>query len=282
MRRIVPVVVLVTLLAGCGGPSGRSAWKDTLPLPAEPYVTPMAERGVHGGRFVAGSTSSPKTFNPIMANETSSNEVVQRLFTALTDLDYTTEGDVPRIARAWTFSDEGRTVTFQLRRGAAFSDGHPITSADVKFSFDVVMDSTLHPSMQEGLKMDVDGRSVPYAYSAPDSYTFVVTAPGPDALLLSHVSNVRIVPQHVLEPAFRAGTFASAYSTATPPESLVTSGPWRLKAYAENDRTVLVRNPWWFGVDASQQRLPYLDELVFLVAKDQNTAAQKFAAGELD
>jgi len=282
MRRIMSLVVLGAVLVGCGGPAGRSAWKETLPLPAEPYTTPMAEVGVHGGRFVAGSTSSPKTFNPIMANETSSNEVVQRLFTALTDLDYATEGDVPRIARAWTFSDDGRTVTFQLRRGAAFSDGHPITSDDVKFSFDVVMDSTLHPSMQEGLKMDVGGRTIAYTYSAPDSYTFVVTAPGPDALLLSHVSNVRIVPRHILEPAFRAGTFASAYSTATPPESLVTSGAWRLKSYAENDRTVLERNPWWFGVDAKNRRLPYLDQLVFLVAKDQNTAAQKFAAGELD
>ena len=282
MRRVWTLMLLGTTLVGCGGPGGRTAWKDTVPLPAEPYTTPMAEVGVHGGRFVAGSTASPKTFNPIMANETSSNEVVQRLFTSLTDLDYATEADVPRIARAWDLSDSGRTVTFHLRRGAAFSDGHPITSADVKFSFDVVMDSTLHPSMQEGLRMDVAGQSVPYAYSAPDSFTFVVTSPGPDALLLSHVSNVRIVPKHVLEGAFRAGTFASAYSTATPPESLVTSGAWRLKAYAENDRTVLERNPYWFGVDGKGQRLPYLDQLVFLVAKDQNTAAQKFTAGELD
>src|SRR5262249_13153837 len=42
------------------------------------------------------------------------------------------------------------------------------------------------------------------------------------------------------------------------------------------------RNPWWLGVDAKGRRLPYLDEVVFRVAKDQDVAAQMFHAGELD
>ena len=169
-----------------------------------------------------------------------------------------------------------------MRHKARFSDGVPITSDDVKFCFDVVMDSMLHPSMQDGLAMPVNGKAVAYTYSAPDSYTFVVTAPVVDALMLSHVSNIRILPRHVLEPAFKAGNFASTYTTATPPESLVTSGAWRLKSYLENQQTVLTRNPYWCGVDAKGKRLPYLDEVVFRVAKDQDVAAQMFHAGELD
>jgi peptide/nickel transport system substrate-binding protein len=136
--------------------------------------------------------------------------------------------------------------------------------------------------MQDALIMDVDGKRLPYTYSAPDSYTFVMTAPAPDALLLPHIANVRIVPQHILEPAARAGAFASSYTTATPPESLVSCGPFRVKSYLENQQTVLERNPYWFGVDARGSRLPYLDEIVFRVAKDQNLAAQMFHAGELD
>jgi peptide/nickel transport system substrate-binding protein len=110
----------------------------------------------------------------------------------------------------------------------------------------------------------------------------VVTSPAVDALLLSHVSNIRILPRHILEPAFKAGRFAAAYNTATPPESLVTSGPWRVKSYLENQQTMLARNPYWFGVDDKGRRLPYLDEVVFRVAKDQDVAAQMFHAGELD
>lgn len=285
MRRLAvrsSVMLVVLLLAGCGGNAAREKWVDQLPLPADTLTASMTEPGVHGGRFVVGATSSPKTFNPIMANENSSTDVTQRLFVALTDIDYTTQADIPLLAKSWTISDDGRTVTYQMRRGACFSDGHPITSDDVKFSFDVVMDSLVHPSMQEGLKMEVAGKVLPFTYSAPDSYTFVVTSPGTDALLLSHVANVRIVPRHILEPAFKSGGFAAAFNTATPPESLVTSGPWKLGAYAENEKTVLTRNPYWFGVDAKGKRLPYLDELVFRIAKDQDAAGQMFHAGELD
>ena len=271
------------VLAGCGGgATGGAKYVDKLPLPPDTMRVAMDEVGRYGGRFIAGSTASPKTFNPIMANETSSNEIVQLLFASLTDIDYRTQADVPLLAKSWDYSDGGRTVTFHMRRGACFSDGHPITSDDVKFCFDVVMDSTLHPSMQDGLVMPVNGKAVAYTYSAPDSYTFVVTSPAVDALILAHVSNIRVLPKHVLEAKWKSGNFASSYVTSTPPESLVTSGAWRLKSYLENQQTVLVRNPYWFGVDPEGKRLPYLDEVVFRVAKDQDVAAQMFHAGELD
>ncbi len=286
MRKRAGALVLACFaftLGGCGGGTPRgAAYVDRLALPTDTMTVVMDELGRYGGRFVAGATSSPKTFNPIMANETSSNEIIQLLYISLTDLDYRTQSDIPMLAKSWDISADGRTATFHLRRGACFSDGHPITSDDVKFCFDVVMDSTLHPSMQDALAMDVGGKHVPYTYSAPDSYTFVVTSPVPDALILPHASNIRVLPRHVLEPAFKAGTFGSMFNTATPPESLVTSGPFRLKSFAENQQTVLQRNPYWFGVDARGHRLPYLDEVVFRVAKDQEVAAQMFHAGELD
>jgi peptide/nickel transport system substrate-binding protein len=98
------------------------------------------------------------------------------------------------------------------------------------------------------------------------------------------VASVRILPRHVLEPAWRAGRFASAYSVGTPPESLVTSGAWKLQSFAAGEKTVLAPNPFWIGVDARGQRLPYLDQLVLLILPDANAAALKFAAndGELD
>ena len=65
-----------------------------------------------------------------------------------------------------------------------------------------------------------------------------------------------------------ARTFNTAYHLNTPPDKLITSGPWRLKSYAPNERVVLTRNPYWFGTDAQAQRLPYLDELTFLIVPD--------------
>ena len=161
------LVVLTGLAAGCGGGASKGTrYVDRLPLPPDTMHVRMDETGRYGGRFVAGATSSPKTFNPIMQNETSSNEIIQQMFVALTDIDYTTQDDVPVLAKSWEYSDGGRTVTFHLRHGLCFSDGHPLTSEDVKFCFDVVMDPNLHPSMQDGLTMDVGGKRLPFVYPA--------------------------------------------------------------------------------------------------------------------
>jgi peptide/nickel transport system substrate-binding protein len=86
----------------------------------------------------------------------------------------------------------------------------------------------------------------------------------------------------VLEPAFKNGTFESVYGVNTPPDQIVTSGPWRIKQYVPGEKTVLERNPYWFGVDKANQRLPYLNEFVFLIVPDQDAGDLKFRSGELD
>jgi len=278
---MVAAVCLAFGATGCGGSAGvaASSWKDTHPLPADTLTESMDEVGTHGGRFVLAQTVAPRTFNTIMANETSSTDVTDgRLFAPLILFNNATQEMEPCLAKSWEISPDGRTSTWHLRRGAAFSDGHPITSEDVLFTFQVYMDDSLHVSLYDFFK--------PYGkkfqLSAPDSYTVVIQLAGPYAMLVPVVSSVYIVPKHTLEAAYRSGNFASAYNVSTPPEQLVTSGPWTLKQYAPNEKTVLTRNPYWCGVDARGQRLPYLDELIFLIVPDQNTAALKFDSGEVD
>ncbi|OGF15237.1 MAG: hypothetical protein A2W00_06515 [Candidatus Eisenbacteria bacterium RBG_16_71_46] len=265
---------------GCGGRAGeaKTTYQDPHPPPADTMMLAAPEIGVYGGRFVIGQTSPPKSFNAIMANETSSSDITQLLFTGLADFDNASQEDFALLAKSYEASADGKVWTFHLRRGARFSDGHPITSEDVLFDFEVAYDQTLHPSIQDLLK--IDGKA--FEVSAPDSYTVVIRIPRPYALMVPAVGSLRIMPKHVLEPAFRRGDFASSFSVSTAPESLVTSGPWRLKQYVPGEKTVLERNPYWFGVDAKGQRLPYLDELVFLIVPDQNTAALKFQAGDID
>lgn len=275
-----PLLALLALLAaGCGGGAARpGAYQDPHPLPPDTMQVVADRVGTYGGRFVIGATSSPKTFNANMANETSSTDVTQLLFVGLAEYDNGRQVAIPMLAKSWETSADGTTWTFHMRRGARFSDGHPITSADVLFTFEVCYDDDLHPSVADLIQ--TDGRD--WTVTAPDSHTVVFHIGKPYALTVPAIGAVRIMPKHVLEPRFRAGDFGSAFGTNTPPESLVTSGPWRLKSFVPGEKTVLERNPWWFGVDARGQRLPYLDELVFLTVPDQNTAALKFQAGDLD
>jgi peptide/nickel transport system substrate-binding protein len=273
-------VLLAWVSAGCGGQQGiaGSARNDPNPLPADTMTTPMLEVGRHGGRFVIAQTSGPRTFNDIMANESSSTDVTGRMFVGLVDLDYASERDFPLLAKSWEVSPDGLTWIWHLRRGARFSDGHPITSEDVLFSMEVAQDEKLHPSVLDLLK--VDGKKM--EVSAPDSYTVVTRITRPYALMIHGVGAVKIMPKHRLEAAYRAGNFASAYNVSTAPESIVTSGPFVLKQYVAGEKTVLAPNPHWFGVDPRGRRLPYLDELVYLIVPDQETAALKFQTGEVD
>lgn len=276
---VVSGLAIAVMSGGCGGRSATpERYVDPHPLPADTAIVDVATIGTHGGRFVLGQPGSPKTFNAPLANESSSTDVTGQLFASLVDYDYKTHTDYPLLAKSWEISDDGRTYTFHLRHGIAFSDGHPITSDDVLFSCRIYYDPVLHPSLQD--LMLLDGK--PFEVSAPDSYTVVMKIPRVYRLMLPVVGSIRVMPKHILERAYLAGTYASAYGTNTPPESLVTSGAWRLKSFTQEERTVLTRNPYWFRVDPKGQRLPYLDELVFLIAPDQNAAALKFQAGEVD
>src|SRR5262249_24539034 len=139
-------------------------------------------------------------------------------------------------------------------------------------------DDTLHTSLHDFFL--VNGKK--FEMTAPDSYTVVVHLAAPYAMVLATVGSVYVLPEHKLGPAYRSGRFRSAYNVSTPAESIVCSGPWKLKQYVPNEKTVLTRNPYWYGVDPKGIRLPYLDELVFLNVPDQITAALKFDAGEVD
>ncbi len=215
-----------------GGCRRRAAdaveYSDPHPLPEEPLVVEAESVGGYGGRFVLPQTGSPRTFNGLMANETSSTDItVRNLFITLVDYDQGAQKVVPMLAKSWEVSPDGLTWTFHLRQGAKFSDGYPITSADVLFSAQVALDETLHPPIQDQLKLN----GKPFEFSAPDASTVVVRSPTPVATMLISIGSLEILPKHVLEGAFKNGTFASAYNLATPPDQIVTSGPWRIEQY---------------------------------------------------
>ncbi len=272
-------LLAAALLAGCGGGGGtKSSFVDRHPLPIDTMTVAVGELGRYGGRFVAGAASEPKTLNPVLANDNASTDITNLLFCALAEYDNGRQVDQGMLAKSWEVSPDGLTWTFHLRRGACFSDGHPMTAEDVAFSFAVACDTTIHSQLRDALV--IGGRLVEVA--TPDSYTVVVRSPSVSAVLLAAVGSIKILPRHVLEGAWKQGAFATRYHLATAPDSLVTSGPWRLAARVPGERLVLERNPYWFGVDAAGHRLPYLDQLVFLVVPDQNTLALKFQAGEID
>ena len=91
--------------------------------------------GKHGGQLVLSTTSDPKSFNDIIAKETSTTLVTGHIFEGLTTTNAFTTKVEPHLAKRWEVSEDGLTWTFYLREDVVWNDGQPFTADDVLFTF---------------------------------------------------------------------------------------------------------------------------------------------------
>src|SRR6185312_4624469 len=90
-----------------------------------------------GGHLTEAATSDIQTFNPVLSHDTTSNLVINLLFSQLVYTDPDTLDVAPDLATKWDVSPDGKTYTFTLRQGVTFHDGQPLTADDVKFTYDL-------------------------------------------------------------------------------------------------------------------------------------------------
>jgi peptide/nickel transport system substrate-binding protein len=223
--------------------------------------------------------ASPLTFNPVFALDNASDQVVRLLFGVLVHYDFSTQDVTPGLAESWSVSPDGRTWTFKLRQRLRWSDGQPLTSADVLFTWNDVM---YNPRIKAPLApvFRLNGRG--FVVSAPDPRTVSVVTPEVFAPFLEFFGSLPILPKHVLSAAARQTDFIEAYALETRPDRVVGSGPFRLKEFRADQFTRLERNPEYWATDRAGRRLPYLDELKIVVAENATNLAQRFLAGQSD
>ena len=83
---------------------------------AQPYVMDADTVGRYGGEIRVAALSDPRTFNPYLAKETSSTDVINgHIFEPLLGRNGVTTEHEPRLARTWEFSEDGLVWTFYLR-----------------------------------------------------------------------------------------------------------------------------------------------------------------------
>jgi len=113
--------------------------------------------------------------------------------------------------------------------------------------------------------------------------------PSPYGAFTRVLSHALIVPKHKYEPYIAAlnpglepGSVNKAWTTDTPVEEIVGTGPFVLKEYVVDQKVVLERNSNFWKVDPEGNQLPYVDRLVYLIVQDQEVLLAKFRAGEID
>ena len=93
---------------------------------------------------------------------------------------------------------------------------------------------------------------------------------------------VAILPRHVLEHAYEEGKVAETWGLSTNPAAIAGLGPFRLKQYTPGQQILLERNPYYWKMDAAKHRLPYLEEIAFLIVPTEDAEVIRFQAGDLD
>ena len=235
------------------------------------------EQHEQGQILYEATVSDPRTFNPILVTDGASGDVVGNLFTGLVKLDPISTLPEPDLAASWEVTGGGAVVTFHLRHDVKWSDGAPFTARDVLFTMRVIYDPRVPNSMQPILS--VDGK--PIKVEAPDDYTVVMTMPRPFAPLLYSIG-FEILPAHILEAAYQAGSFNHTWGIDTPPANIVGIGPYRMARYVPSQFVQFDRNTDYWMRDRGGAVLPRLHGQTLLIVQDQNAAYLRFLSGQTD
>lgn len=268
---------LATFLLACA----FSCFGSSLPQPpqrGEELQITGNEIGRYGGTLVVAQRSEPKTLNPVTAADAPSREVIGRLMADLIHINRASQQTEPSLAKSWTVSKDGRVFTLKLRHGLRFSDGQPFDADDVVFSFQLYLDDRIHSPQRDLLV--VGGK--PIEVRKIDQYTVRFTLEQPYAAAERIFDSLAMMPRHLLEKSYQQGALAQAWTLSTSPGEIAGMGPFRLKQYVPGQRIVLERNRYYWKVDRNKNRLPYLDELVFLFVGNEDAQVIRFQAGDTD
>ncbi len=247
MRRIVAVAVLMVVISALVGATGAGAQEGS---------SEKDEKQV----LRIGSTNDIDGFNPFKIVEIPSFEVMDLTYDLLVDFSPKDSSPVPGLADSWETSDDGLTWTFHLNKDAKWHDGEDVTSEDVAYTFNRILDE------EQGLFIDYV-RQIE-SIETPDEHTVVFKTKDPSVQMLSMY--VYILPKHIWEdvPAGETKSFEN--------EPAVGTGPFQAVEWKKGQFARLEANPDYF------RGAPHIDEIIFQFYDNDDTMVQAFKNGEVD
>lgn len=252
----LPVLVVLFFTAG-----SRLSFHQ--PSEGHPAKSGRGRQPTTGGTVVIGIQQDFDSFNELNASDADALQIInEMLFMTLTRLDESLNL-VPYLAESWAFSDQGRVLTYHLRRDITWSDGEPTTARDVLFTYQMASDSAVAYPAADRFDMTREVRLL-------DDYTvqFIFKQPYPDALF---DTKIPILPQHILGTV-PAEEINQSFFNRSP----VGNGPFVLKEWKANHHAIFEANP-----DFAPGR-PKLDRVIFSVQPDENVMMMNFKTGAVD
>lgn len=225
------------------------------------------------GTFIVGMTTSPDTLdlNPVKMITT---YYMAETYASLVGWD--SKGNtVPMLAQSWTISPNGSTYTFYLKPNLEWSDGQPLNSTDVAFTFKLISENAplwyyLTAPLQHSNSSTLTGVSLtPGAVTTPNATTVIFHSPTPAATLFMNVGGQPIYPEHY---------YASQNLTANNPtlSTMVGSGPFIPTSYTPGTELDMVANPHYYAGP------PQLNKVVYKYFSDSTSAEIALESGGIN
>ena len=229
-----------------------------------------AVKGRIGGTIVVSSAADADILLPPLTLYVLGRQVVDQIFDNLADIgpSLNTVGDAgftPRLSDRWKWAPDSMSVSFHINPRARWHDGVPVGAEDVRYTFQLVKDTSLASPLSSNLD-NIDSVSV------VDSLTARVWfhQRTPDEFFKA-ASPVAILPSHLLKKMSPVSLRESAFARAP-----VGSGRFRFAAWERGARIVLQAD------SANYRGRPNADRAVWLVSADYPAAALRFLGGSAD
>jgi peptide/nickel transport system substrate-binding protein len=224
------------------------------------------------------TSSDPKSFNPIIAKETSTTLITGFIFEGLTKIDGITLEVKPLLAEKWEVDKTGKRWLFFLRKDVLWSDGEKFTANDVVFTFNELIYNEKIPTSSRDV-FTIEGKKI--KVRKIDDYKVEFILPEKFAPFLQLMTQ-EILPEHKLKKAVIENRFTSTWGVNENVENIVGTGSYKIKEYRPGEWIILEKNPYYWKKDKEGKKLPYIDRIVFLIIPDPNMTILKFRTGEID
>lgn len=219
----------------------------------------------------------PRTLDPSLSTEAVGQRVIDDLFEGLVTLNEDGQ-TIPGVATSWETSSDGKTWTFQLRNGARWSNGQPVTAQDFVYAWRRQVDPATGSEYSQALTpivnaMDAAAGKVPPSKLGVESagpHTLVVHLNAPTAYLLALLTNPYLYP--IYEPAVKQ--WGDGWTQAG---HMVSNGAFLLTERVFNGHITIEKNPYYW--DASHVRL---SKVIYHSVPDYDAASDQYLAGNID
>jgi len=213
-----------------------------------------------GGELRFCLRSEPKTLNPLLMSDDSSETIRYLTGGVLLRVNRLTQDLEPELATAWKLTNAGKTITFKLRENLRFSDGTTFSADDVAYTIQQLMDPAVHSPTGDAFRSG-EGKVQTQALA---NNRIAITFSAPIAGLDKLFDQVAII------------------SAKSPQKEMAVLGPYYVAENKAGAYLILKRNPNYWKRDSTGRPLPYIDSIRLDIQQNRDIEMLRLVRGEID